>query len=38
MVRRFARAAGGDVSIDSVVGVGTTVTLRLPAATGTPVT
>ncbi|UIJ45539.1 ATP-binding protein [Sphingomonas cannabina] len=31
MVERFVRAAGGSVSIDSTPGIGTTVTLRLPA-------
>lgn len=31
MVARFVRAAGGSVSIDSTPGIGTTVTLRLPA-------
>ena len=31
MVRRFADEAGGDVSIESAFGVGTTVMLRLPA-------
>jgi signal transduction histidine kinase len=31
MVRRFAEDAGGQVSIDSEFGVGTTVTLHLPA-------
>ncbi len=30
MVRRFAQEAGGNVTIDSEPGVGTTVTLRLP--------
>ncbi|MGE0766636.1 MAG: sensor histidine kinase [Hyphomicrobiaceae bacterium] len=30
MVRRFAREAGGDVAIESQLGIGTTVTLRLP--------
>lgn len=33
MVARFARGAGGDVMIESEPGVGTIVTLRLPAAT-----
>jgi signal transduction histidine kinase len=32
MVQHFVRAAGGDVSIASELGVGTVVTLRLPAA------
>ena len=31
MVERFAREAGGEVSIDSAEGLGTTVTIRLPA-------
>ena len=32
MVRRFAAHAGGDVSVESARGVGTTVTVRLPRA------
>lgn len=33
MVERFVRDAGGEISIDSEVGAGTSVTVRLPAAT-----
>ena len=33
MVERFVRAAGGEVSVDSAPGIGTTVTMRLPAIT-----
>jgi signal transduction histidine kinase len=32
LARRFAQALGGHVGVDSTVGVGTTFTLRLPAA------
>jgi signal transduction histidine kinase len=32
MVARFARDAGGQIVIDSEPGIGTVVTLRLPAA------
>lgn len=32
MVERFVRAAGGEVAVESEVGAGTTVTLRLPSA------
>jgi hypothetical protein len=32
MVDRFVRAAGGEVAVESEVGAGTTVTLRLPSA------
>lgn len=32
MVERFVRGAGGELAVESEVGVGTTVTLRLPSA------
>ncbi|NNC65827.1 MAG: PAS domain S-box protein [Gammaproteobacteria bacterium] len=36
MVRQFAEQCGGDVQLSSRPGIGTTVTVRLPASRGTP--